>query len=71
MSFVYFAKEKIVTSEQRFSKDKIRELFKGTVIVRKTWWYHVYGKNHSSKKRTGYLKYKSPKSKMINIIKCD
>ncbi len=68
MSFVYFTKEKIVTSEEKFSKDKIKELFKETVVVRKTWWYHAYGKTHSSKKRTGYLKYKLPKSKIIDVV---
>lgn len=68
MSFVYFTKEKIITLEEKLSKNGIKELFNGTVIVRKTWWAHRYGKNHSSKRRTGYLKYKLPKSKIIEIV---
>jgi len=68
MSFVYFNKEKIITSEQKFSKKRIRELFNGVVIVRKTWWRHAYGKSRPSKRKTGYLKYKLPKSKIINVI---
>ncbi|MBI1979013.1 MAG: hypothetical protein HYS62_03070 [Candidatus Aenigmarchaeota archaeon] len=68
MSFTYFTKEKIITSEEKLSKKKINGLFNGVVIVRKTWWGYRYGKRHSSKGGC-YLKYKLPKSKIINIIK--
>lgn len=68
MSFVYFTKEKTVTSEQKLNKDKIREIFKGTIVIRKTRWHYAYRKSHSKDKATK-LKYKWPKSKIIGIIK--